>query len=521
MKMKFDILAEYGKTITVIWERNHDLAQKVYDQVAPLFDEAELVNINEYEYARSHVVLCVSTNTMIEDEGLCWQTFFLYQVSNLTDWTQACSAYLLKETGDYVRISEEPEAEMVEGEAEEDCRRTLGEMLSRHFGTVFISEYRKLKNAKWFKAQPAYPWHISFVDVRNAVEYLKDCDKVIFWGFDERLHEYTTLRCQCIADMIDAEVLYFTEDLIANEIYEQLFENRYRKNPVHMVGGLGAGFHALQAHAKLNKKIANTDFSQPRSKKFLMYSFKPRSIRISTLGFLFEKGLDKQGLISFMGLDNAEALLDWLHQPTDVPAEDEKYLEKNKDYLINVMEREHSYPMLLDYDFSGNDINESDGQLAEEPGLDNHDQTYFSIAQETMFYKDILNTDYAINATESTHAGGISVTEKVYKPMVCKHPFVLAGSAHTLRELKKYGFKTFSPWFDETYDSIEHDGERMEALFAEIERLCAIPDAEWQKMQQEMLPVLEHNLDLIISDGKDLMFDPTHNNIIREFVDGL
>ena len=36
---------------------------------------------------------------------------------------------------------------------------------------------------------------------------------------------------------------------------------------------------------------------------------------------------------------------------------------------------------------------------------------------------------------------------------------------------KKYGFRTFHPFIDESYDEIENDGERIKFLFDEITRL--------------------------------------------------
>ena len=62
--------------------------------------------------------------------------------------------------------------------------------------------------------------------------------------------------------------------------------------------------------------------------------------------------------------------------------------------------------------------------------------------------------------------------------------------------MKKYGYKTFDKWFDESYDLEPDDDKRMEMCVAEIERLCKFDD-EWCTMYKEMIPTLQHNFDVL------------------------
>lgn len=43
-------------------------------------------------------------------------------------------------------------------------------------------------------------------------------------------------------------------------------------------------------------------------------------------------------------------------------------------------------------------------------------------------------------------------TEKIFKPIAAGMPFVLVGSLGSLRKLKQMGFKSFTPYIDESYD---------------------------------------------------------------------
>ena len=78
-----------------------------------------------------------------------------------------------------------------------------------------------------------------------------------------------------------------------------------------------------------------------------------------------------------------------------------------------------------------------------------------------------------------------------------KHPFILVSTAHSLTYLKKLGYKSFSPYINEHYDTIEDDEERMNAVWAEVERLCAFTDAEWLEWQKGIVDIVNYNYDVL------------------------
>lgn len=91
------------------------------------------------------------------------------------------------------------------------------------------------------------------------------------------------------------------------------------------------------------------------------------------------------------------------------------------------------------------------------------------------------------------------LTEKVFKPIVSQMPFILVGPAHNLKYLREYGFKTFSPWIDESYDDIEDPIDRMHAISRALEQICDCSTKELENILKEMTPVLEHNYNLFYS----------------------
>ena len=112
--------------------------------------------------------------------------------------------------------------------------------------------------------------------------------------------------------------------------------------------------------------------------------------------------------------------------------------------------------------------------------------TYFSIVTETSFNEDTW-----------------CLTEKVWRPMLHFHPFIVHGSPYTLRNIKELGFKTFHPYIDESYDEVESCRVRMELLTTEIKRICSMSLDEMHDWYWSMKDIMIHNRDLIYSYGKD------------------
>lgn len=104
-------------------------------------------------------------------------------------------------------------------------------------------------------------------------------------------------------------------------------------------------------------------------------------------------------------------------------------------------------------------------------------QSYFSIVTETEFCT----------------GSGARFTEKICKPMVNLHPFVLVGSPGTLAELRRLGFQTFESFINESYDAIRDPWTRLEAVFRQIDALCGLSLRQLDEWYRALLPRLLHN----------------------------
>lgn len=108
--------------------------------------------------------------------------------------------------------------------------------------------------------------------------------------------------------------------------------------------------------------------------------------------------------------------------------------------------------------------------------------------------------------------------EKEWKPILIKQPFIMLGRPGMLKLMRRFGFLTFSRWFDESYDEIENDWHRMLAIVKEIERLSKISNQEWDKMIEEMRPMLEYNYQVLLHKKYDLFFHVSDLKNIIEFL---
>ena len=85
------------------------------------------------------------------------------------------------------------------------------------------------------------------------------------------------------------------------------------------------------------------------------------------------------------------------------------------------------------------------------------------------------------------------VTEKTFKPIAQGMPFVIHSCAGTLEYLRSYGFRTFGDVWDESYDSIRDDHERVRAIADLVTALDQTTPEQKQELWQACLPAIEHN----------------------------
>lgn len=100
------------------------------------------------------------------------------------------------------------------------------------------------------------------------------------------------------------------------------------------------------------------------------------------------------------------------------------------------------------------------------------------------FFVDIVCETYCLGTT-------FYPTEKIWRPIICMTPFMVQGPVNFLKNLKKLGFKTFSNYWDESYDEDGFYG--IKTIISNIEYLSKLSVEDLNKMYDSMKPILENN----------------------------
>ena len=129
----------------------------------------------------------------------------------------------------------------------------------------------------------------------------------------------------------------------------------------------------------------------------------------------------------------------------------------------------------------------------------------FPISKATGSYSaDYNSTDYQMSAIEVVletlfDDSRLHLTEKSLRPIACGQPFILAATHGSLEYLRNYGFETFSPWIDETYDTIENPAQRLKAIVQEMKRIANLSADEKTFLYAKLKDITIRNKKLFFS----------------------
>lgn len=85
------------------------------------------------------------------------------------------------------------------------------------------------------------------------------------------------------------------------------------------------------------------------------------------------------------------------------------------------------------------------------------------------------------------------LTEKTFKPICLRMPFIIVGTQGSLSYLKSYGFKTFGDVWDESYDDEPNDIIRLERIASLLRSLDELSVAGKQDLFNMAQEVVGHN----------------------------
>ena len=128
-----------------------------------------------------------------------------------------------------------------------------------------------------------------------------------------------------------------------------------------------------------------------------------------------------------------------------------------------------------------------------------YSKSYFTIVTETYFFEPYYY-----------------ISEKSFKPITHMHPFIILGRPGTLEYLKKFGFKTFDPFINESYDMEQDNDKRFEMVCNEIIKLNELSTEELDNIMDKITDILEHNQKQLLKCGGKIKMLYDLNEYIRK-----
>jgi hypothetical protein len=223
------------------------------------------------------------------------------------------------------------------------------------------------------------------------------------------------------------------------------------------------GFAALDWYRGYYALNYNKSLVKPYKYDFITFNRiinNDRSYRIYFVSKLKELGLLDKGLVSFNVTDNI--FDDWRDETADPNTK------------LSNHARVHIERNLTDVDKLIIDRAELPGSASADIPRDNN--AFWHVVTETVFYHNKLH-----------------LTEKIFKPIVSKQPFMLLAAPGNLEYLRSYGFKTFDSIIDESYDNIVDNDLRTEAVVDQLHWYCNLTPDEKNSIIQQLAPIIDYN----------------------------
>jgi hypothetical protein len=226
---------------------------------------------------------------------------------------------------------------------------------------------------------------------------------------------------------------------------------------------------------------------KPSNEKFLYlnYSRRPRYHRLYFYSSLLKENIFYDGTNSFNTMD-------W-------PIPYDNLMKSDKNIIKYAEELYKISPVIIDRENASDDITLY-------MRIKDYEDTFISVVTETLYEENTLFN-----------------SEKIWKPIIVGHPFMVLGAQYQLKWLKEQGFKTFDKWIDESYDNEYKMENRSKKIIEELKKLKNLGLERLKEIRLEMQEICIYNkklmkkrtLEKFYNNNQCFNFKPTEDNLTK------
>lgn len=329
---------------------------------------------------------------------------------------------------------------------------------------IFTSRWSNTEKIFFYDQEPLIE-HVTndYMDMFNFPNGLSDEDVVQMNNTNSFPYNFPTVSQEYLDYSVEHPEIRFKHMTIATSEISTVVDRYCEKYHASKLYYFFHGFAALDWYRGFYALNYDKPVIRPYKYDFISMNRiinDDRSYRIYWVSKLAELGLLSHGQVSFNVTDNL--FDDWRDEVNDPNTKLSGHACQHAEYYLP-------------------EINKLVIDRAELPGSASADipreiDALWNVVTETVFYYDKLH-----------------LTEKIFKPIVSKQPFMLLAAPGNLEYLRSYGFKTFEGIIDESYDKIVDNDQRIEAVAAQLQWYCSLSQEEKSRVIDRLAPIVEYN----------------------------
>jgi len=267
------------------------------------------------------------------------------------------------------------------------------------------------------------------------------------------------------------KIIYLVGCMNAQDVYDDWCTNNNIASSsacrMHMISYPSARYAVASGHMNFPEPLYNTEIIP--EKLFLCWNrrFRPHrsilAVALDSLG-LVDKSYYSMGLVDpeFNSSFSSSFNINYMNMYN--------LSQDNLQIFVNKL------PLLID---GATEINEMCGDIS---------------GNARMFYQNSLLSIVTETNWDLPH---LSCTEKSFKPFRDKHPFIIVGVNGALKSLRNLGFKTFSEFWDESYDEVTDCHHRLLKIIQLCNEISKWDNEKILDFKRRVKPIMDHNYQML------------------------